>query len=206
MPGEELTERRREEIIAGALKVFAERGYHKAGIADIARELGLGHGTFYRYFANKRDIAEHVMRYAGRRILAAIASESPEAAGTAAEYHAQLQRIGRALYDLLIDDPQLSRIFFFEASGVDQELTERMLQGTDQFGAVTELYLRNGVAKGFLRADLDIPVTARAINGMILAGALAAFRAEDPAGVRDRWVTSVADLIIGGAGVHPADR
>lgn len=199
MPDGDLAERRRQEIIGAAFKVFAERGYHTTGIADIARELGMGHGTFYRYFANKRDIVTHVIELAVQRIATAVGSEDPELAGTAEEYRAQLQRIGKSLYDLFIDDPQLARIFFFESGGVDQQLTGRMLESIDSFGALTEPYLRNGVEKGFLREDLDVPVAARAVNGMIMAGALAAFRADDPAQVRDRWAKSAADLIIDGA-------
>ena len=51
----------REEIVDAAFAEFAERGYHDTGIADIARRLGIGHGTFYRYFENKRDILDHVV-------------------------------------------------------------------------------------------------------------------------------------------------
>src|SRR5581483_1391867 len=49
-----LAERRkaelRREIIDAAFTCFAENGYHATGIADIAARLGIGHGTFYRYF------------------------------------------------------------------------------------------------------------------------------------------------------------
>src|SRR5690242_13970166 len=100
MPDGGLAERRRQEITTAAFKVFAERGYHATGIADIARELGLGHGTFYRYFANKRDIVTRVVEVAVERIVVAVGAESPDLANTAEEYHAQLQRIGRGLYDL----------------------------------------------------------------------------------------------------------
>ncbi|GGO89928.1 TetR/AcrR family transcriptional regulator [Wenjunlia tyrosinilytica] len=199
MAREDLVEQRRRDITLAAFKVFAQRGYHETGIADIARELGVGHGTFYRYFANKRDIVARVVDMAVERIAEVVASESPELAQTVEEYRAQVERIGRALFDLFIDDPQLARIFFFESAGVDRELSEHMLETNEVFGAVTERYLENGVSKGFLRADLDIPVTARAINGMIFAGALAAFRSGSPASVRDRWSRAVADLIIGGA-------
>ena len=48
---------RTKEILDAAYKVFSEKGYHDAGIADIAAELQIGHGTIYRYFKNKADIA-----------------------------------------------------------------------------------------------------------------------------------------------------
>ena len=49
-------EQKRKDILAASVQVFAEKGFHAAGIADIAQKLGMGHGTFYRYFKNKEDI------------------------------------------------------------------------------------------------------------------------------------------------------
>lgn len=37
-----------------ARKLFVERGYHATRPQDIAREAGLGHGTFYLHYADKR--------------------------------------------------------------------------------------------------------------------------------------------------------
>ena len=51
----------RREIVEAAFECFTERGYHATGIADIAARLGIGHGTFYRYYENKRDIVDHVI-------------------------------------------------------------------------------------------------------------------------------------------------
>jgi len=50
--------RRKPESLArlkqAARRLFVERGYHAARPQDIAREAGLGHGTFYLHFADKR--------------------------------------------------------------------------------------------------------------------------------------------------------
>ncbi len=62
------TDRRREQILEAAARVFAEKGYHEAGIADIATDLGIGHGTFYRYFANKKEIVSQAVDWAVRQI------------------------------------------------------------------------------------------------------------------------------------------
>lgn len=42
------------KIKAAARKLFAERGYHATRPQDIAREAGLGHGTFYLHYPDKR--------------------------------------------------------------------------------------------------------------------------------------------------------
>ncbi len=50
--------RRRPESLGklkkSARKLFVERGYHATRPQDIAREAGLGHGTFYLHFPDKR--------------------------------------------------------------------------------------------------------------------------------------------------------
>src|SRR6188472_2373908 len=43
----------RERIIRAAIEVFAEKGYHRATIADVVRRTGLSVGAIYTYFANK---------------------------------------------------------------------------------------------------------------------------------------------------------
>jgi AcrR family transcriptional regulator len=42
------------KIKVAARKLFAERGYHATRPQDIAREAGLGHGTFYLHYPDKR--------------------------------------------------------------------------------------------------------------------------------------------------------
>lgn len=50
--------RRKPESLAklkkSARKLFVERGYHATRPQDIARDAGLGHGTFYLHFPDKR--------------------------------------------------------------------------------------------------------------------------------------------------------
>jgi len=46
----------KEKILASALKVFADKGYEKCSIADIANSAGLSAGNIYRYFPNKEAL------------------------------------------------------------------------------------------------------------------------------------------------------
>lgn len=50
------TELRREQVLDAATKVFAERGFYKATIKQIAAEAGVADGTIYNYFADKTDL------------------------------------------------------------------------------------------------------------------------------------------------------
>jgi AcrR family transcriptional regulator len=54
--GNERGTRRRREIIEAARRVFERDGYTKVGVADIVREAGVAHGSFYTYFTSKYDV------------------------------------------------------------------------------------------------------------------------------------------------------
>ncbi len=47
---------RKKEILTGALKVFAKKGYDKTTITDISKELGISQGLCYRYYSSKEEI------------------------------------------------------------------------------------------------------------------------------------------------------
>lgn len=53
---EHLTETRRKQILKAALSIFSTRGYGESTMADVAAEAGVGVGTLYNYYNNKRDL------------------------------------------------------------------------------------------------------------------------------------------------------
>ncbi|MBF6059766.1 TetR/AcrR family transcriptional regulator [Nocardia terpenica] len=170
----------RQEIIETAFDCFAEKGYHATGIADIATRLGIGHGTFYRYFENKRDIIDHVIDDLAARIIDSLGTENaPDAATTLEEYRAQVGRIGSALNRIFLEDRRVARLLLFQATGIDAELTLRLYGLLDTADALTAGYLEHGVELGYLRADLDTANTAKAVTGMILAAILHGLRTPD---------------------------
>lgn len=59
-----------EKILGAAREVFYEKGFHKGGIADIAKKAGVGHGTFYVYFDSKISVYRYLLVEYGRRIRA----------------------------------------------------------------------------------------------------------------------------------------
>ncbi|GGU92583.1 TetR family transcriptional regulator [Actinomadura cremea] len=58
--------RNRERIVACALELFAEQG-PTVGMEDIARGAGLGVGTLYRHFPDRRALVEEIATTALRR-------------------------------------------------------------------------------------------------------------------------------------------
>ena len=195
---EERSEQRRAQILDAAYRVFSTKGYRDTTIADVAAELGMGHGTFYRYFTNKYDIFQQVLGTALMRVAKIIASEDASAANTVDEYRAQVERVGANLLALLDADPAIPRLLFYEAMGISPELDEHIQRSWELAGQVTEAYLVNGKQKGFLRADLDTHVVSLAINALIFEGGRRVLRAKDRAEAKQRWLASLTALIFDG--------
>jgi AcrR family transcriptional regulator len=55
-PGAGAQSARRDQILAAATSMFAEKGYSRATMKAIALRAGLAPGTIYLYFASKRDL------------------------------------------------------------------------------------------------------------------------------------------------------
>ena len=55
-PDNELTQRRREEILSAAARFFAEQGYQNADLQLLADQVGIGKGMLYRYFPSKEEL------------------------------------------------------------------------------------------------------------------------------------------------------
>jgi AcrR family transcriptional regulator len=194
---------RRDAILDAAHIVFARKGYAATGVADLAKEVGIGHGTVYRYFENKRAVAEAILDRAMVRVAEVIAAESPDTTDTLGGYRAQVERIGHHLFDLFIGDPALGRLLFRDLGTAEPELRDRLVRALDLFADYTAAYLHNGLAKGFLRAGLDVELTARLVNSMIFEAAVRLTEAADPAALRDRLVGAVTSLMFDGVAGRP---
>jgi AcrR family transcriptional regulator len=73
---------RREAILASALEVFGERGFHEASLGDVAARGGISKALIYEHFESKRDLERalleaHVQELL-RRVLEAIERASDE--------------------------------------------------------------------------------------------------------------------------------
>ncbi|MCG7337315.1 TetR/AcrR family transcriptional regulator [Sporosarcina sp. ACRSM] len=53
---ESLVEKRRQQIIRGAVKLFREKGFHRTTTREIAKEAGFSIGTLYEYIRTKEDV------------------------------------------------------------------------------------------------------------------------------------------------------
>lgn len=57
-----LIHKRRQEILAAAMKCFADKGFKATTMQDIARAVGMSAGNLYNYFEGKDSIVEELAR------------------------------------------------------------------------------------------------------------------------------------------------
>ncbi|MFH1226396.1 MAG: TetR/AcrR family transcriptional regulator [Planctomycetota bacterium] len=72
----EIKERRHVDILNAAAEVFAKSGYHLTDVEVIARKLGVGKGTIYRYFPTKHKLFTAVMEQMMQRLAEEIMAKS----------------------------------------------------------------------------------------------------------------------------------
>lgn len=65
---EALTEKRRNEILDAAARVFVRHGFHRASMRQICGEAKLSAGAVYNYFPSKDQIIEGLAPASRRRL------------------------------------------------------------------------------------------------------------------------------------------
>ena len=59
-------QRRRQELLEVAARLFASQGYHPTSVADVVEGLGVGKGVFYWYFSSKEELFRQILADAQR--------------------------------------------------------------------------------------------------------------------------------------------
>ena len=69
---------RRQEIVAAALEVFSEAGYHKGSIRDVADRVGLSQAGLLHHYPSKHLLLEAVLDWRDQDALARMGAEQPQ--------------------------------------------------------------------------------------------------------------------------------
>jgi TetR/AcrR family transcriptional regulator, transcriptional repressor for nem operon len=84
------TAEKHKKILTQAARLFRERGFNGAGVADIMKAAGLTHGAFYAHFASKdaleAEALEHAFAQSGRAVYKLTANASDPKATFLASY------------------------------------------------------------------------------------------------------------------------
>jgi TetR/AcrR family transcriptional regulator, fatty acid metabolism regulator protein len=152
-------EQKRRLILAAAVRVFAQKGFHTCRVGDIAEEAGVSHGLLYHYFVSKDELLETVFRETWAELLEAIAVV--EKSGAPARE--QLRQVAAILLRSWRRDPDLVRVLVREIAR-SPELHRRLDEVRAAFAAIERIVGR-GQAAGEFRAELDARLASTVFYG-----------------------------------------
>jgi TetR/AcrR family fatty acid metabolism transcriptional regulator len=143
-PKADLSERRKNQILDAALRVFARMGFDQARMNDIVREAGLSKGGVYWYFDSKEQIIIGVMERMIAGEITAL-SELGESQGSVVErlekmIHLLISDMNKLIdfiplmyefYALGMRDEKVHKMVYNSLSGYTQALVPLIQQGID---------------------------------------------------------------------------
>jgi AcrR family transcriptional regulator len=162
-----LVQERRQQILAAAATVFAEKGFDRATIGDVARAAGVSDGSIYNYFRDKQDLLVHLPRQFIQPPFAAIQAASVAGQTTSPEF--VLQLIAQNIVTVITQNRELARVLFTTIPLMDEKLRAEYMREVPLYAfELLEKIITAQQAAGVFRADLDPAITARMFPGMML--------------------------------------
>jgi AcrR family transcriptional regulator len=158
-----VTAARRKQILDAATQVFAEKGFHRATIKDIARVAGIADGTIYTYFPSKTAMLLAILH----RLNESMEREQqlmPEREQDLRSFFTAYLRQRMALLwpnaevfqavlpEMLVND-ELRELYYQQVLEPTFTVAERSFQAQGGAGQVR---------------SIDVPLTVRAIAGLLL--------------------------------------
>ncbi|KUO22980.1 TetR/AcrR family transcriptional regulator [Streptomyces dysideae] len=162
----------RQKLYEAAVTLIAEQGFSATTVDEIAERAGVAKGTVYYNFASKSVLFEELLRH-GVGLLTASLREGAE----------QTERDGRSKVDALdamiraglgfiAAYPSFTQLYVAELWRTNRAWQSTLMVVRQQVVAVVEGVLRDGVANGEFSEEIDVPLTAAALVGMVLVAAL----------------------------------
>lgn len=142
-------ERRRQQIIVAAKRVFSQKGFNKATMEDIAKEAELSPGTLYLYFKNKEELyaslSLRILQYLHIRVEHVNKEDMPP--------EEKIEALMEAMYDVYDFDPLIIiNMFHLQSSETLKNLSPQLLSeikdlSSKSIGAIATIF-EGGIEKG----------------------------------------------------------
>jgi TetR/AcrR family transcriptional regulator len=152
-------DRRRDDIINAASRLFSKKGYDGVSMEEIANEVELSKSTLYFYFKDKDSLFFAVVNY-GTKIFRSIVKEEEERMQTAGVKVGVIKTAGERF---ALEYPDYARAYFYFRSGkfefsndIDMNTdAKEVFKFTKDFFEKRFLEIKTGIENGTYRSDLD---------------------------------------------------
>ncbi|GAA1955532.1 TetR family transcriptional regulator [Catenulispora subtropica] len=147
-----------ERILEAAEETLRRFGPAKTTVVDVARALGVSHGSVYRHFPTKADLRDAVVDRWLRRMHPALAAVADGAGSAPERLRLLLWTLAETKWTRAQDDPE----FFAAFAELADEARTPVVAHVDFVVAQLTKVITEGVARGEIASD-DPAATARAL-------------------------------------------
>jgi AcrR family transcriptional regulator len=102
---------RREQLLAVAKKIFAERGFQSTTMDDIAKEAGFTKPILYQFFQSKTELYKEIVEDIATSMIHSLS----KAVNSAEAPRAKIEVAFRVYFDMVVGDTDAFRILFIHA-------------------------------------------------------------------------------------------
>jgi AcrR family transcriptional regulator len=192
---EQMREATRRRIMHQAASEFARLGFDQANINAIAEQAGIGKGTIYLYFENKRDLFLEMLRSIAQEQLAVIrAAIAPE--GTLRQ---RLEWLFRAFVRLAEEESDDFNVYMSTLYGVNRAFQAEATKLLRDYVAVIALMLEQSQARGEINSH-NIEASALMVLSLTESYVLSTKVLGQPEHLILQQAGPVAELILRGIG------
>ncbi|QTA80439.1 Transcriptional regulator, TetR family [Desulfonema limicola] len=145
-------ERRRQQIMIAAKRVFSQKGFNKATMEDIAKEAELSPGTLYLYFKNKDELFSslsiRILQYLNIRLEHVVNDKTNKTA------EQKIDALKEAMHDVYKFDPlMLVNMFHLQSSETMKNLSPELIEditnlSQSSLSTMCKIF-EDGIHKGF---------------------------------------------------------
>ncbi len=158
---------KRQYILETAEKIFAQRGFHKTKMEDIADECGHAVGALYKYFESKDEIYRELIQTKLDRLHALLVDATSSSSGI----DSTVRDVVRKSVDYFEKNQDFFRIYVNEVKGFQWNLETRVANSAfaryQGFLEILEKVFESSVRAGEIRADIQPKSLAITLVGII---------------------------------------
>ncbi|MFF3287505.1 TetR/AcrR family transcriptional regulator [Streptomyces sp. NPDC003023] len=162
----------RAKLYEAAVTLIAEQGFSATTVDEIAERAGVAKGTVYYNFKSKTELFEELLRFGVGLLTASLQEAADDSAARGGSKVEALDAMIRAGLVFIDRYPAFTQLYVAELWRTNRAWQSTLLVVRQQAVAVVETVLREGVEAGELSNEIDIPLTAAALVGMVLVAAL----------------------------------
>jgi AcrR family transcriptional regulator len=153
-------DRKRQEILAAAARLFATRAFHEVRVDDVAADARVSKGTVYLHFESKEDLYLSIVREGVAELVRGLKEKLASQTGPTVDF---LREIIREMTRFAAGHPDVFKLLLAGKVPVDDE---RFNEADREALRVIESAIRRGVKRGEL-TDRRPAWTAQFVTGVI---------------------------------------